>query len=226
MLTQSPHRQLPTRRSAGLPIHVVLVDDHPVLRGAVRRLISEQPDLATIGEATRADDAAGEMARWADVAVIDYQLGGRDGLWLTRQIREREQAPRVLIYSAFADQVLTVAAIVAGAHGLLPKHALHQELCDAIRALAAGRRWFPAVPAPLISALRTSLAPEDRPIYDRLMQSLDGPELASAVDLEPREIEYRRAAMLRALAPYAAPPSCYAPLDYDRPRRRRRRPGA
>lgn len=221
MLTQPQPRQLPSRRPAGVPIHVMLVDDHPIVRHSVRRLISEQPDLTAIGEASCADQAAGEMAHWADVAVIDYHLGDRDGLWLTRQIREREQAPRVLIYSAFADQVLTVAATVAGAHGLLAKHALHEELCVAIRSVARGRRYFPAVPAPLIRALRTRLAPEDRPIYDRLMQSIDGPELAIAVGLEAREIEYRRAAMLRALAPQVVPAGSYGPLDYERPRRRR-----
>jgi DNA-binding NarL/FixJ family response regulator len=209
------------RRSGGLPIHVLLVDDHPVVRHGVRRLIADQPDLTTIAEASRADVAAGELARWADVAVIDYHLGGRDGLWLTRQIRERPGAPRVLMYSAFADHPLTVAAIVAGADGLLPKHALHTELCDTIRALARGRRRFPAVPAALVRALRTRLAPDDQPIYDGLMQSLDAGELMEALGLSAAELEYRRAAMLRALRPEGGSVGGYGPLDYDRPRRAR-----
>lgn len=214
------------RRSGGLPIHVALVDDHPAVRHGVRRLIAAQPDMATIAEASRADVAAGELARWADVAVIDYHLGGRDGLWLTRQIRERSSAPPVLIYSAFADHPLTVAAIVAGADGLLPKHALDAELCDTIRALARGRKRFPAVPAPLVRALRTRLAPDDRPIYDRLMQSLDEAQLIDERGLTRAELDYRRAAMLHALRPQSGSAGGYGPLDYDRPRRARASGGA
>jgi DNA-binding NarL/FixJ family response regulator len=218
---RSLRRRAP-RRSAGLPIRVLLVDDHPVVRHGVRRLISEQPDLTTIAEASRADAATGELAGWADVAVIDYHLGGRDGLWLTRQIRERPNAPHVLIYSAFADHVLTVAAIVAGADGLLPKHALDQELCATIRRLARGRRHFPAVPDAIVRALRTRLAPDDVAIYDALLQSRGDADVADVLGIDPLELEYRRAAMLRALAPDRTPAGSCAPLDYDRPLRRRR----
>jgi DNA-binding NarL/FixJ family response regulator len=102
------------RRSAGLPIHVLLVDDHPAVRRGIKLLISEQPDLTTIGEAADAFEAAGEAARWADVAVIDYHLGGRDGLWLARQLRRRPRPPRVLIYSACGGHPRGLGGIKAG----------------------------------------------------------------------------------------------------------------
>ena len=219
--TARPLRHRAPRRSGGLPIHVLVVDDHPTVRQGVGRLIAEQPDMATIAEASRADAAAGELARWADIAVIDYHLGARDGLWLTRQIRERPGAPRVLIYSAFADHRLTVAAIVAGADAVLPKVALEAELCATIRMLARGRQQFPAVPAPLVTALRARLAPDDRPIYDALMHSRGRGDLAQALGVAPAELEYRRAAMLRALAPRNERAGSYGPLDYARPRRAR-----
>jgi hypothetical protein len=54
--------RLAPRRSGGLPIHVLLVDDHPAVRRGIRLLIAEQPDLATIGEAASAVEALGDLA--------------------------------------------------------------------------------------------------------------------------------------------------------------------
>ena len=91
------------RPRPGRPIQVLLVDDHPAVRYGVGRLIAEEPDLSKIGEASSASEATSELARWVDVAVIDYHLGGRDGLWLAQEIKQRPSPPAVLIYSAFAD---------------------------------------------------------------------------------------------------------------------------
>ena len=100
----------PAEADRAAPIHVLLVDDHPSVRHGVRQLISDQPDMVTIAEHGSATSDSTAVARWADVAVIDYHLGDRDGLWLTRQIKQRPCPPPVLIYSAFADTTLAVAA--------------------------------------------------------------------------------------------------------------------
>ena len=68
----------------------------------------------------------------------------------------------MLIYSAFADTTLAVAALVAGADGLLPKATLGEELTIAIRRLVHGRQYFPAVPASVAAALSARLDPGDR----------------------------------------------------------------
>lgn len=217
----------PPRRSAGLPIHVLLVDDHPAVRRGVAQLIAAQPDMATIAQAGSATEAVGELARWADIAVIDYHLGGRDGLWLTHVIKQHPRPPRVLIYSAFADHALAVAAIIAGADGLLPKHALDEELCVALRNLARGRQHFPAIPDTLARALRACLASTDQPVFDMLLHGMDPRELTGRLQITPRELEERRLRILRTLAPNAAgvrmPDGAHAPLDYDRAGRRGRR---
>lgn len=213
------------RRSAGLPIHVLLVDEHPAVRRGIKLLISEQPDLATIGEADNAIEAAGEAARWADVAVIDYHLGGRDGLWLARELQRHPQPPRVLIYSAFADHALTVAAIIAGADGLVSKAALDQELCAAIRRLARGRQHFPAVPGSLARVLRAQLGRREKAIFDMLMHGIAAEEIAARLGIDPALLQARRQAILETIAPKVDPPGIprpRAPLDYDRPRRRPR----
>lgn len=220
----TPERRAP-RRSGGLPIHVLLVDDHPAVRLGIRGLIGDQPDLAMIAEAASATEAVGELGCWADVAIIDYHLGGRDGLWLTGQLKQRPRSPRVLIYSAFADHALAVAAMIAGADGILPKHALDQELCVAVRRLARGRQHFPAIPAPFARALRSRLEPRDQAIYDHLLRGAGPRELLPLLGITAPELWARRQTMLRTLAPNVANPEAanhlHTRLDYDRARRRR-----
>jgi len=216
------------RRSAGLPIHVVLVDDHPAVRHGVRQLISSQDDLVTIAEAGRASQATAELARWADVAVIDYHLGGRDGLWLTQEIKQRPSPPPVLVYSAFADATLAAAAIVAGADGVLSKTALADEVTIAIRRLFHRRQYLPAIPEPTIAALRARLTPNDQAIFSMLIHGLERADVAARLEITVPELDARRRQIVRAIAPNPAstglPDPSRARLDYDRPRRQPRFP--
>lgn len=210
------------------PIHVLLVDDHPAVRHGIRQLIADQPDMVMIAEHSSASRDTSEVARWADVAVVDFHLGDRDGLWLTGQIKQRPGAPPVLIYSAFADTTLAVAAIVAGADGLLPKATLGEELTIAVRRLVHGRQYFPAIPASIAAALSTRLAPHDQAILSMLVHGVPAGEIASRLDMTLGELEARRQLIVRTIAPKGAravvPPGSGPVLDYDRPRRRRRYP--
>jgi DNA-binding NarL/FixJ family response regulator len=218
------------RRSGGLPIHVLLVDDHPAVRHAIHQLIADQPDLVTIAETGAASDATSELARWADVAVIDFHLGDRDGLWLTQQVKQRRSPPAVLIYSAFADPALAAASIVAGADGLLSKTALAEELCIAIRRLCHGRPYFPAVGESVTAALRSRLRPRDQAIFSMLVHGVAPAEIGARLGIGVAELEARRKLIVRTIAPRAAgrgvPERARAPLDYERPRRRWSHPAA
>ncbi len=128
MLDDRPHNQ---------PIRVLLVDDHPAVRIGIRKLIDDQPDMLVVAEAASAREAVGRSDCHSDVAIVDYHLGGaEDGLWLTTELKRLESAPRVLVYSAFADGALAVNALIVGADGLLGKHELGEEVCSAIRRLA------------------------------------------------------------------------------------------
>lgn len=221
---------LPATASSGAaeigPIHVLLVDDHPAVRHGVRRLIAAEPDMVTIAEHGAASADTSAVARWADVAVIDYHLGDRDGLWLTRQIKQRSSPPRVLIYSAFADTALAVAAIVAGADGMLSKTTLAEELTTAIRRLANGRQYLPAIPASITAALRSRLEPRDQSIFSMLVHGVPADEIGARLHVTASELEARRQLILRTITPAAGRAGVVAharaALDYERPRRSRR----
>ena len=88
----------PTRRSppdTSRPTRVLVVDDHPAVRWGLVQLLEDQPDLEVAAVATTAEVAVGQAeAEAVDVAVVDYQLGGRNGLWVTRKLRALRQPPQ------------------------------------------------------------------------------------------------------------------------------------
>jgi DNA-binding NarL/FixJ family response regulator len=78
-------------------IRVLLVDDHPAVRAGARKLIDDEPDMAVVAVARDAEEAPRQSASSIDVAVVDYHLGdGRDGLWLTTELKRLERPPGVL----------------------------------------------------------------------------------------------------------------------------------
>jgi DNA-binding NarL/FixJ family response regulator len=221
--TDLAHSDAQAAGSFRTPIRVLLADDHPAVRLGVRKLINDQPDMVVVAEARSADEALSYLEQGDDVAVLDYHLGGvRDGLWATRRLKRQQGAPRVLIYSAFADSALGVAALVAGADGLLGKGSLGEELCIAIRRLAGGRQYLPAIPLSVAQVMRSHLSPSDQAIFAMLQADVPPDEIVERLGIGPDELDDRREIMLLALAP-AAPSvqgNAYAPLDYERPRRR------
>ena len=216
---------VPSTASAPRPIRVLLVDDHPAVRLGMRQLIDDQPDMHVVVAAADADEALNQPEWPIDVAIVDYHLGeAEDGLWLTTELKGIPTPPRVLVYTAFADGALAVAALIAGADGLLGKHELGDELCCAIRRLARGQHNLPAISPSVAHAMRARLAGRDQAIFSMLLHGIAADAIANRLSITPGELHERRSFMLRALKPAAAPSGlprgAHAPLDYERPKRR------
>jgi DNA-binding NarL/FixJ family response regulator len=202
------------------PIQVMVVDDHPAVRAGVRRLLDEEPDMLVVAEAASAEEALARLDCLADVLVVDYHLaGGRNGLWLTHRVTMLTRPPSVLIYSAFADEVLAVAAIVAGADGLLDKRSLGEELCNVVRRLANGRRYMPAISRSIIRALGSQLGPRDETVFGMLLHGVQAREVTERMAMSDSELASSRWRILLGLAPKigasAVAPKRHMPLDYD-----------
>jgi len=212
-------------------IQVLLVDDHPAVRIGARKLIDDQPDMRVAAEARSAGEALGRLHDHFDVAIVDYHLGaGRDGLWLTAQLKRWDLAPRVLVYSAFADGALAVAALIAGADGLLGKQELGHELCRAIRRLAGGQHHHPAITPSVAQVMRGRLEPRDQAIFAMLLHGIAPDTIAERLAITDEELHARRSIMRRSLKPVRAPSTlptgARSPLDYERPKRRASRRAA
>jgi DNA-binding NarL/FixJ family response regulator len=120
-------------------IRVVIVDDHEVVRAGLQQLAEGFDDVEIVGVAADGAQAVEECARTApDVALIDLEMPGMDGIEATRHIKEASPATNVVVFTYFSDRERIVKALDAGATGYLLKDADPRELHAGIRAAAEG----------------------------------------------------------------------------------------
>jgi DNA-binding NarL/FixJ family response regulator len=179
---------------------VLVVDDHAAVRSGLTALLGDEPDLQPVGAAAGAREAL-EQARLLrpHVAIVDFQLGDRDGLTLCRQLKELPTPSRVVIYSAYADGPLALAAVIAGADGVVHKAALADHLCGAVRTVAAGGAALPAISAASHAMVAECLEAEDLPILGMLVAGTEPDEIADVLDVPPEWLAARRWAMVERL---------------------------
>lgn len=128
-------------------IAVVLADDHEMFREGMRFAIAETEDLELVGEAREGDQALELIrSRRPDVALLDVQMPGVDGLTVCEQLAAEPDRPRtaLVILSAYDDEAFVSRAREAGAVGYLSKYASRDEILDVLRDVAAGQERFPA----------------------------------------------------------------------------------
>lgn len=122
-----------------MPIRVLIVDDHAIVREGLRTLLSEEEELDVIGEATNGAEALGIIAsHQPDVVLMDLMMPMMDGVEATRRVRQQTPASRVIVLTSFRDDQLVHDAIRAGATGYLLKDVLKADLLTAIRRAARG----------------------------------------------------------------------------------------
>jgi DNA-binding NarL/FixJ family response regulator len=181
-------------------LDVLVVDDHQAVRAGVQALLGDEPGIRDVATVATADEALEHAIRdQPDVAVVDYHLPDRNGLALTRQLKALTPAPGVVLYSAFADAELAVAAIVAGADGLASKGSRGDELCRAVRAVAAGRGAMPPPDPASMRRVGERLHADDLPILGMLVHGTPPAEIAHTLGMTPEWLEARRWAMLSRL---------------------------
>jgi len=118
---------------------VLVVDDHPLFRDAIVRLLRSWAEIEVIGEAGSGRAALERIRLDApDVAVVDLRMPDVDGVQLCTAIGREGLATRVLIVSGYDDDELVYAALEAGASGYVPKDAPRDEVARAVLAVAHG----------------------------------------------------------------------------------------
>jgi two-component system response regulator DevR len=139
-----------------VPLRVLLVDDHEVVRGGIASLLKATEDIVVAGEAGTVREAIDEAERTRpDVVVMDVRLADGSGIEATREIRARRPQTQVLMLTSFADDEALFASIMAGASGYVLKQVKGGELVRAIRAVGKGQSLLdPAVTKSVLERLR------------------------------------------------------------------------
>jgi DNA-binding NarL/FixJ family response regulator len=128
---------------------ILLVDDHPVLRKGLVRLIDSKDEFSVCGEASTARDAS-ELIRklGPDLVIVDISLPGTSGIELTKTIRAEFPELPVLILSMHEEAVYATRALRAGAMGYIVKQDAIENIAAALRDVLNGRRYL----SPVIAA--------------------------------------------------------------------------
>ena len=123
------------------PIRIMAVDDHPLIRQGIAGLVSSQPDMKLVAEATDGRAAVQQFrAHQPDVTLMDLQMPEMNGLDAIGAIRGEFPEARVIVLTTYAGDVQALRAVKAGARAYLLKDTLHRELVEMIRAVHAGRK--------------------------------------------------------------------------------------
>jgi DNA-binding NarL/FixJ family response regulator len=133
-------------------IRVLIADDQALLRGGFRMILESQKDIEVVGEAADGREAVElALALEPDVVLMDIRMPELDGLEATRQLRARDDGPRVLVLTTFDLDEYVYEAMKAGASGFLLKEVRPEQLAEAVRVVAAGETLVaPAITRRLI----------------------------------------------------------------------------
>jgi DNA-binding NarL/FixJ family response regulator len=161
-------------------IRILIVDDQELVRTGFRVVLDAQPGFEVVGEAADGIAAveAADTTR-PDVVLMDIRMPNLDGIEATRRIAATVPSPRVLILTTFDLDDYVYEALRAGASGFLLKDARADELCGAVRTVAAGEALLsPAITRKLIESYTRRPPASARP--------------AALAELTPRELEVLR----------------------------------
>lgn len=154
-------------------VRVLLAEDQAMVRGALSALLSMEEDIEIVAEAARGDEVLpAALDAFPDVALLDIEMPGGDGLSAAVQLKERLPACRVIILTTFGRAGYLKRAMEAGALGFLLKDAPATELATAIRRVVRGERVVdPGLAASALSEGGNPLTERER---DVLAASADG----------------------------------------------------
>jgi DNA-binding NarL/FixJ family response regulator len=196
-------------------LRVLIVDDHPMMRAALRAAVDAEPDLEVAGEAANGRQAVQQyLALRPAVTVMDLYLPSQDGLQATAEIVAADPAARILMLTSATEDSKVKAALQAGALGYILKDAPPEEFLDGLREVAGGRLFLPAaVAAKLAASLRPShrvpaepsqptppaLTPREQEVLALLGEGMSNTAIAEHLSLSESTVRVHLFHLLRKL---------------------------
>ncbi len=203
-------------------IRLMIVDDHPLFRTGLRRIVELEEDFGIVGEiADGAEALAKARTVKPQVILMDVNLPGMNGLQVTRELTASHSETAVIILTAYHDDEQMLHALRAGASAYFPKDVNPQELVDAIRQVSSGKYVVneqvlskPQVATWLLNQFEQMQGADDldsdhkfQPLSAREMQILQcitsgqsNKEIAKALGISRQTVKNHMTSILRKLA--------------------------
>jgi DNA-binding NarL/FixJ family response regulator len=173
-------------------IRVLAVDDHPLLRSGIAKVLNDEADIVLVGEATNGPEAVENYRiHRPDVTLMDLQMPVMNGVDAILAIRREFPAARFVVLTTYQGDALATRALKAGASAYLLKNMLRRELVDTIRLVHAGQRHVPAAVASGIAEHVSDDFLSDREIdvLRRVAEGMSNKIIAAQLDLSEATVK-------------------------------------
>lgn len=190
---------------------VLIVDDHPIVRQGLRRMIEPEPDLVVCGEVQTEREARSAIRALApDVVIVDISLGQGDGLELVRDVHAQHPDLPMLVLSMHDELIYAERLLAAGASGYIMKQAASELLLIALRQVLAGGTYLSdslvsnlgrtegAAPAGPVDPIGR-LSNRELQVLSLIGRGLSSREAAEALGLSVKTVETHRQGLKRKL---------------------------
>lgn len=189
-------------------IRVLLVDDHPVVRGGYRRLLENFNDIEVVGEAQDGEEALRLYDNSGpDVVIMDLNMPGMGGFEATTRIKARYPKAQILVFSIHDSPLMIRRAIDAGAKGYLTKASVATQMVDAVRAVANGEPYFnrEALPAIVRNFNKNDKSPfesltrREFEVFYRLAEGRSVHQIAEDFTISPKTVGVHQTNIMKKL---------------------------
>ncbi|WP_284614755.1 response regulator [Aquabacterium humicola] len=190
---------------------VMLVEDHRLVREALRDTLAREADIRVVAEAGDAATALALAREWVpDVIVLDIGLPDVNGIETAARLRDARLSTRIIALSAYSDKRFVTEMLRAGAAAYVTKSAAGTDLVAAIRAVAAGHGYFsPEVSAALVDEVRDTAAGDlrapqrlgrrEREVLRMVAEGRRSAEIAEQMHISVATVEVHRRNIMRKL---------------------------
>lgn len=194
-------------------LRIAVVDDHALFRDGIRAILDATKDSRMVAEAVDARSAFPLLDETdADVVLIDIALPGTSGIAVIREAKRRGLRARLLALTMHTNEDYVLQAFAAGADGYALKHQTGEEIVDAIRTVASGRRYLaPSISPAVLQSLETlptatlaqgslaSLSAREREVFDMVIRNYSNRDVAKHLCISVKTVETHRVAINRKL---------------------------
>jgi len=192
-------------------IHVLIAEDHLMVRAGIRALLEKAGDIHVVAEASNGQEAVEMVEKYSpDVLVMDIMMPRLNGIQAAENIRKLKLPTRILLLSMYSDEELVYQALQSGVKGYVLKTSVSDELIWAVRAVASGKTYLSSQVSEIMveNAVNahgldrdplSNISPREKEILQLIAEEHTSTEIAKLLFISEKTVEKHRASLMGKL---------------------------